>query len=89
MASLRFSWQPNPTQEQVISYDVNVFKDGGLLQSVNVPAATSFELPNPAPGAYAFNVRANNIAGSSAYSPSVQGPSVPSVPTGGSVTTVP
>lgn len=80
MITLQMNWSANPASEQVISYDVNVMRNGSSIGTFNVPT-NSYSIDSPSPGVYSFAVRANNVAGSSAYSAPVQGPTVPSVPT--------
>ena len=87
MITLQVNWAPNPPVEQVTSYDVAVTRNGTPAGNVNVPT-NSYSIENPVPGVWGFSVRANNVAGSSAFSAPVQGPNVPSVPTNLVVTSV-
>lgn len=81
MITLNLAWTANPAAEQIISYDVQVYRYGTLAGSYNTPT-NSLTVENQSPGVYSFCVRANNAAGSSAFSAQVTGPDVPSVPTG-------
>lgn len=87
MVTLQLGWSANPPSEQVLSYDVQLFRNGTLAGQFNT-TAPSFSQDNPSPGVYSFSVRANNVAGSSAFSALAQGPTVPSVPTNLTITSV-
>jgi hypothetical protein len=83
--TLNMSWAANPPAEQVVSYDVRLFRNGSLINSATV-ATPGWSVDNPPAGLFTFDVRANNIAGSSAYASPASGPPAPSVPTGLQIT---
>lgn len=83
---LRIQWQPNPVAEQVFSYEVRIILNGAVQPLVET-ANTFYEFENLGPGSYQFAVRAKNLAGAGSYSNTVNGPALPTPPTGVEIST--
>lgn len=85
--TLRVSWAPNPSAEQVIAYELFQSKDGGAFASLGQAPGTSRDLSLNA-GVYRFKVKAHNAAGASVESEIGSGPEVPTKPATPTVETV-
>lgn len=94
MTKIRVSWNTNAPSEQVQSYKIYSAANGaGQTLAAQVPASNagptqSWDLDNPSPGTYAFQVSAVNLAGESAKCPTFSTPGVPSVPGGANATVI-
>lgn len=88
---INVSWPALPASDQVTSYDLRITHNGTVLPLVQVPPgpSPSYQIVDPAPGTYAFAVRANNIVGNGSYGPSTNITSVPSTPPAPTVVVVP
>lgn len=84
---LRVTWPANAPEQQITSYDVIVSRNGTPQAPVSV-LASPLDIENPAAGNYSAVVRANNVAGSSAYSAAGVGPLPPSTPPAPTITTI-
>jgi hypothetical protein len=87
---INISWPANPAGDQITSYDVRITHNGTpTIVSVPPSPSPTHTIPNPAPGTYAFAVRANNLAGEGSFGASTNLTSVPSTPPAPTVVVVP
>lgn len=81
MANIRISWTPNPENQLVSAYRVFESVDGGsfdLVATVTEPTVVR----NVSGGVRKWKVQAVNFVGDSPLSESVDGPGLPTAPTG-------
>ncbi|MHC4154404.1 MAG: hypothetical protein ACYST6_05720 [Planctomycetota bacterium] len=82
MANIRLTWSPNPVDQLVEVYKVFEQVDGGAYTLVGEVAEPTILREDLAPGAYAWQVSAVNVAGEGPKSQTVGGPAVPTAPSG-------
>lgn len=85
MPTIHISWSPNPPAQLVNEYRVSESFNLGPFVQKYVTSATFVDIVDPPVGAYAWRIKAANIAGVSADSATLSGPAVPTPPTGGTV----
>jgi len=74
---INLSWPANPASEGVIKYQVFESINNGAFNFKADVTSTSFQIANPAPGAYKWKVRAVNFVGNGADSNIAEGPTIP------------
>lgn len=74
------SWPANPAEEQVTNYVVLQSVNGGMETVVGQPTVPTLTLNDVEPGNYVWKVSAQNLAGSSPFSPAATNPAAPSTP---------
>lgn len=77
--TIRLNWTAAPASEFVSKYEVFQSKDNGSFTKAGETVGTSFDVLNPLPGNYRFQVRAVNFVGNGPFSDIVAGPNVPTV----------
>ena len=82
MPTIRISWNPNPPAELVSEYRVSESFNLGPFDLKYTTPDTHVDIVDPPQGAYAWRIKAVNIAGVSTDSATLPGPSVPTPPTG-------
>lgn len=83
---ITLDWSDNAPEELVSYYNVYVTVNGGMQTKIGETDISRFDVVDPEPGSYVFNVSAVNIAGEGPQSDPVVGPGVPSKPLGVSIT---
>lgn len=82
MPTIRISWNPNPSAELVSEYRVSESFNLGAFEQKYVTSDTHVDIVDPPQGAYAWRIKAVNIAGVSPDSNTLGGPNPPTAPTG-------
>ena len=85
---LRLDWPANPPSELVTAYRVLESENGAPFVTKAIVPTNTLTF-NPAPGNYAWKVRAANFVGEGPESPVVNGPDVPTAPGQPTLTYVP
>lgn len=80
--TITLTWDDNAPAELVSHYNIYQTLNGGMQTKIGESSIPTFDVVDPAPGSYVFNVSAVNLAGESVQSDPANGPGVPSKPTG-------
>jgi hypothetical protein len=75
--TISLDWDDNAPAELVDHYNVYQTVDGGMQTKIGETTISSFDVVDPAPGNYVFNVSAVNLAGEGPQSDNVLGPAAP------------